>query len=356
MRSAARLVRTDFWFRQKLPPLLALAYAFLLIGAVEPASALHSVPLVALCICFVAAYGHVVNDIFDVGMDAAAGKPNAMARFSTGPRIALLLGLLGGGFGSLAVLGARPPLVALLAANYLLPTLYSAPPTRFKERGVSSVLSDLLASHVVPMLFVGMALSTVSLADPTLETNLIASAALWSFFVGLRGILVHQAVDSHNDRAANVTTFGGRLGRDTVRAFVVKVVLPLEGLALTVLLYIVLPFSSVLAVAVLVYAAGEVSRFWRGVRLPHVFPEQPEREPHLPFLKNDFHEVWLPCALALQLALNTPAYTALFIAHVILFRHGVRDVAVLLVKFAQEQAGGLFAGSTNAATRWNRDT
>ena len=36
MPSLARLIRTDFWFRQKLPPLLALAYALLLVGVAEP--------------------------------------------------------------------------------------------------------------------------------------------------------------------------------------------------------------------------------------------------------------------------------------------------------------------------------
>jgi len=350
MPSAARLVRTDFWFRQKLPPLLALAYALLLVGAVEPISAARVLPLVVLCICFVAAYGHVINDIFDIEMDAAAGKPNAMGAVSTGARVGLLIGLVGAGFGCLLLLGAQPLLIGLLATNYLLPTLYSAPPTRFKERGVSSVLSDLLASHVVPTLFVGMALCGISVANPDLANGLIASALAWAALVGLRGILVHQAVDSHNDRGANVTTLGGRLGRGAVRAFVVKVILPFEGLTLAVLLYLILPFSNVLVAAVFVYASGEVSRMWRGVRLPHVHPEEPDREPHVPFLKNDFHEVWLPCALALQLALNNTAYAALFIAHVILFRHGVREVTLLLFKFDQAQVNGSFAAFNNATT------
>lgn len=357
MPSAARLVRTDFWFRQKLPPLLALAYALLLVGAVEPISAARVLPLVVLCICFVAAYGHVINDIFDIEMDAAAGKPNAMVRVSTGARVGLLAVLLAGGFGCLLWLGAQPVLIGLLTTNYVLPTLYSAPPTRFKERGISSVLSDLLASHVVPTLFVGIALCGISEADPDFEAALIVSTVAWAFLIGLRGILVHQAVDSHNDLAANVTTFGGRWGREKVRPFVVKAILPLEGLALAVFLYLVLPFSYVLAGAVIVYAAGEVSRMWRGVRLPHVYPEQPDREPHVPFLKNDFHEVWLPCALALQLALNNTAYVALFIAHVILFRDGVRDITLLLFKFVQTQVSGLFAGFSNAATtRPERDS
>jgi len=126
MPSLVRLIRTDFWFSQKFPPLLALAYALLLVGEVEPLLALKTLPLVVLCICFVAAYGHVINDIFDVEMDAAAGKPNAMAQVSTGARVAFLIVFLGGGFGCLVMLGAQPVLIGLLAVNYLLPTLYSA--------------------------------------------------------------------------------------------------------------------------------------------------------------------------------------------------------------------------------------
>jgi 4-hydroxybenzoate polyprenyltransferase len=357
MPSLARLIRTDFWFRQKLPPLFALAYALLLVGAVEPISAARVLLLVLLCICFVAAYGHVINDTYDVETDAAPGKHNAMASVRTGPRVGLLVFLVGGGFGCLAALGAQPALLGLLGVNYLLPTLYSAPPIRFKERGLSSVLSDLLASHVVPMVFVGLILRELSSADPVLENRLIISAASWAFFVGLRGILVHQAVDSVNDRAANVVTFGGRMGREAVRAFVVRVVLPFEGLTLAVFLYFLLPFSLVLAGVVIVYAAGEVSRMWRAVPLSHIFPDEPGRERHVPFLKNDFHEAWLPAALALQLAINTPSYIFLFIVHVILFRHAIWDVMVLLGKFVRVQIDGLFPGSANAAAaRSNRDT
>ena len=137
----------------------------------------------------------------------------------------------------------------------------------------------------------------------------------------------------------------------------VKSVLPLEGLALAVLLYFVLPFYNVLAGSVIVYAAGEISRMWRGVRLPYVFPDEPGRERHVPFLKNDFHEAWLPAALALQLAINTTSYACLFIVHVILFRYAIWDVMVLLGKFVRVQIDGLFPGSANAAAaRSNRDT
>jgi 4-hydroxybenzoate polyprenyltransferase len=344
MPSLAKIIRTDNWFSQKLPPLLAVAYAFLLVGAVEPISVLQLLPLVVLCICL-AAYGHVINDIFDVEADAAAGRPNAMTNVPVGLRVGLLVLLVAGGFGCLAAMGGTPVLFGLLAVNYLLPTLYSVPPIRLKERGISSVLSDTLGSHVVPTLFVGMSLQGISSADPVLEWRLILSATCWAFFVGLRGILVHQVVDQRNDQAANVVTFGARLGGKAVRSFVVKVVLPFEGLTLGLFLYFLLPFSPVLTGAVILYALGEISRLGRGLRLPHVFPEEPDREPHVPFLKNDFHEVWLPCALAVQLAIDRPAYVALLIVHVVLFRRGIKDLAILLARFAQMQLGRFLSRS-----------
>jgi 4-hydroxybenzoate polyprenyltransferase len=345
MVAPARIIRTDNWFRQKLPPLLAVAYAVLLVGAVEPISALRTLPFVVLTICFVAAYGHVINDIFDVDADAAAGRPNAMTRVSPGQRIGLLIFLLASGLGCVAALRPTPMLVGLFVVNCLLPTLYSLPPIRLKERGISSVLADAFGSHVIPTLFVGMSLQEVASGDPTLEYRLILAATCWAFFVGVRGILVHQVVDQSNDRAANVVTYGARLGGEAVRSLLVKVLLPFEGLTLGIFLYFLLPFSVVLAAAVVVYAAGEISRMGRRLPLPHVFPQEPGREPHVPFLKNDFHEVWMPCALAVQLAINTPSYVTLVALHMILFRQGIRDLTVLLGKFAQNQLNGMLRGS-----------
>ena len=148
-----QLVRTDNWFSQKLPPLLAVAYALLLAGQVDPVTALRVVPFIVLCLCSVAAYGHVVNDIFDIEADKLGAKPNVLAQVSPGRRRLMVAALLGLGAAGLWALPWNPVGASLLALNFLLPTIYSVPPFRLKERGLAGVVSDTCGSHVVPTLF-----------------------------------------------------------------------------------------------------------------------------------------------------------------------------------------------------------
>src|SRR5262249_52325561 len=76
---AVRLVRLGDWWHSKSPPLLAVAYVQILrleLG-LGPASLFLGCYLFS--IACVAAYGHVINDVFDVQVDQRAGKPNSMA-------------------------------------------------------------------------------------------------------------------------------------------------------------------------------------------------------------------------------------------------------------------------------------
>src|SRR4028119_1990498 len=86
--AAASAVRGGEWWDHKLVPLLAVFYGTALHAGV-PASSLWPTVLVYLAALLPgAAYVSISNDIFDLESDAAAGKPNRMARRSRALRAA----------------------------------------------------------------------------------------------------------------------------------------------------------------------------------------------------------------------------------------------------------------------------
>ena len=181
--------------------------------------------------------------------------------------------------------------------------------------------------------------------EQPLPRSLVLAGAGWALCLGLRGILIHQILDQESDSAAKVRTFASRLSSEVVRSFVLKVILPLEAACLIVFLALLAPFSKMLIAAGLLFAAGEASRVLRGVPLPIVYPKQPGRERHVPLLKNDFHEVWLPCALAGQLTFDHPGYLWLVAVHVLLFHEGIMEVATLMTRFGRQLSRKVWSSS-----------
>ncbi|MGB0563767.1 MAG: UbiA family prenyltransferase, partial [Spirulinaceae cyanobacterium] len=149
-----KLSRSQEWWLYKIAPLLGIACAQTLILQLPPGLATVSTLIAFLSIASVAAYGYLLNDIYDIEGDRQANKPNAAAKLQPWQRVVFSLLFVCTGFAAplLAHFGSIPLL--LLGTNYLLPTLYSAPPLRLKERGVLGILSDAAAAHLVPTLFV----------------------------------------------------------------------------------------------------------------------------------------------------------------------------------------------------------
>ena len=141
MTAFLQVVRFDNWFTQKLSPLLIVGYALLWATDVSPNDALAVLPVVLLCICSVAAYGHLVNDWFDIESDALSGKPNTLQGLSRGRRSALVAIFIVSGFGLLLLIPRPSAVVWLLLADYLLPTIYSLPPVRLKHRSTTGCVN-----------------------------------------------------------------------------------------------------------------------------------------------------------------------------------------------------------------------
>jgi len=127
LAATVAFARPGNWFVSKIPPLLAIAYIDMRRFELAPAAALRLLGGALVSIFCVAIYGHVVNDMFDLKADRLADKVNRPAAMRPIWRWLPALGFLGAGFVPAAALHYPAGAVALLAFNYLWPTIYSVP-------------------------------------------------------------------------------------------------------------------------------------------------------------------------------------------------------------------------------------
>ena len=195
IRSLFNLFRGQDWWFYKIPPLLAIAYAEILIQNISPHTAATTLLALIASMFFVAAYGHVVNDIFDIEVDRRADKANRMGLLPISQRILLSLSLAVAGLVPWFFTGFSTQSALLLAGIYTLLTIYSAPPLRLKEKGLLGVITDATAVHAVPTLFVATVFSQLANSPEPRSITIVNVATLWAFLVGIRGIVLHQIWD-----------------------------------------------------------------------------------------------------------------------------------------------------------------
>ena len=298
-----RLVRGQDWWFYKIPPMLAAGYATALVFDVPVRHTLVALAAVLAAVCAVASFGYVINDLFDIAQDRRAGKRNTMARIGpTGRAVALALPLLAG-FAIIIAIGGGRTALGLLAVNFALPALYSIPPVRLKERGVLGVIADAGAAHLLPTALMVTAVLPIERQVTTFGWWFLATACGWAFFSGVRGIIVHQVADRAADRRADVETFGGRIGITRARRLTFLGIVPLEVASLAGFLALVIPFAPAVAIATLLFAACELQKIRLRWTLPMFESPAKSTERYVPLINNEFYEVWLPLALAVQLAL-----------------------------------------------------
>ena len=328
MQQFLATIRLNDWWHSKIPPLLAVAFALLLVGLPSPEIShdLLRLALLLASICCVAAYGHAINDAFDIESDTAAGKPNRMARFSTASRFAICLAFFALGFLPF-FLGLLPWGISIfLLLNYLVPTLYSVPPIRLKERGIWGIASDAAGSHIFPTLLI---LGAFHEYDPT---RILSGAFLiWAMAFGVKGIIYHQIGDLQSDIRSGTRTLvsEGKLERwmRFLPVYNLGVELPIN----VVLAGLLWPACPAPALALLFYCSVEFIKTALGFQFAH----SQEKETHrrsVPFANSFFYELWLPLSLCFSLAFAQPAIAwlpavlLLFWPNIALVSRDLRDV------------------------------
>ncbi len=313
---AIRLVRADNWWA-KIPPLLAIAYAQALLSRPSAERFLGETLGLLVAIFAVAAYGHVVNDLYDIEVDQKAGKPNSMARLSRGARRAAVALTLAVAWLPGFWLHWGPLAGALVLVNLALPTLYSVPPVRLKERGILAVLADTLGAHAVPTLLVCAVLADFDRGTPRAWLALTLTATASAFLAGLRGILRHQRFDREADLRAGIETVATRTSPAEFARYL-RWVYPAEMLALGAYLAVLTRLTGALVPVFVVFGLIELTRTALDWRFRFQPDDQPS-EPYRPLTNNVFYELWLPVSLAAAVAARQPKLAWLPLAQVLVF-------------------------------------
>lgn len=337
--SIQTVVRAGNWWSSKIPPLLAIAYAEILAHDLPWDLSARLVLAVLWSICAVASYGHVINDAFDIEQDRQAGKRNFMAPYTPAQRALFAALTVAAGVLPLAWVNVGWTAWSLLAVNYLLPTVYSIPPLRFKERGILGVLCDTSGAHAVPTLFITQAFAHNAVGSPP-ATALAGLATLWAFLFGLKGILNHMIADRESDIAGGARTFAVQTDPTGTLRFVTRVLYWLEIAAFVGVTAVLTALIPVLPILLVLYCGLEITKGALGWKFSFDASGRYQR-PNVPFANNRFYELWLPVALVGQLAWNDPVYLALAALHLVLFRANLLEQARDLGLFARDAAAAL---------------
>ena len=144
--------RLKDWWDSKIPSLLAIIYFRMLLAQAEFSFSLFlPVMLFMGWALAAAAFGHYVNDCFDIRSDKVAGKPNQAAGHSVFIRVIISTSL---------AIAAVFPWIFLPESNQewiwvlshlVIFILYSAPPIRLKEKGIFGIFSDSLYALLIPV-------------------------------------------------------------------------------------------------------------------------------------------------------------------------------------------------------------
>lgn len=326
LSSFFKIVRSRDWWLYKIAPLLAVAYAEILLINFPPLQSIVTVLTFLLSISSVAAYGYIVNDIFDIEVDCRAGKSNAMAQFLPWQHFLFCLLFIATGFVVPILMKFGTLAIILLAINYLLPTLYSAPPLRLKERGIWGILSDAAGAHAVPTLFVATTFLQLSTTPQPNAITFSIIAAAWAIFAGVRDILLHQLWDRDNDLNSGISTFVTQFQPESVRLWMNRLVFPCEIILLSGLAVVLSLFSPFLLGFFTVYVLFTLIKF-NLIQTP-LDPSPPVGQNIIP---HDLYEVWLPLALSILLATRNPVFIIFFGLTLVLFYPSIKIRAMEVI-------------------------
>lgn len=284
-------IRAGTWWEYKTPILLGVIYAAALTAGMPFAEVWPALVACVVALVPLASYVCVINDITDERDDLRAGKSNRMAGKPAAFKAAWLLTCVAGG--TLAgwwCFQGNTAAAGLYALNWLVFTLYSAPPIRLKSRGLAGVVADALGGTTLPSLWSAL------LVDPASRPAFLAAVGTWAAAFGLRSILYHQAGDIDHDREAGVGTLAVRFGKRRVSSLVAFLVFPTEMAALAAVLWMA---GSRHAIPLLAVYGILQAAMWHFFRVPTVLvlPRYGHR-----FAMLKYYQLWFPLTGILALA------------------------------------------------------
>jgi 4-hydroxybenzoate polyprenyltransferase len=239
-------VRWKGWAQAKVPLYLTLILYLSLKKSEFSAESVQTACLYIVFMVLVLVYGYLINDLFDMKIDKIHGKENAFEKAGRGIGFMTTLALLSVGILAGARLSDKPYFLLLMLILYFFATFYSAPPIRFKERGLAGLVVSCMSQFGIPVIMIFSIFHHLGTVDMWLLT-------LCSVVVGTSQEIGHQRFDLERDMSTGTGTFGVREGRRRMdRMYGLFIVL--DGLSMLVMLIIMAVYLK----EVTVYGLGMV--------------------------------------------------------------------------------------------------
>lgn len=321
LKAIFKLFRASEWWAYKLPGVLAVGYATSINVGASLTQVMPSILFVLVSIVIGAIYVSTINDLTDIDEDLRSGKKNRMARIPKRNRwmLPFFCAVIGLGF----TYGYSPNTIS--AVLYVLPwiafSLYSFEPIRLKQRGLWGLVADSAGAHVFINMLMVSHVSYVS--GQSVDLYWITAVGVWSFVVGLRGILWHQFTDRDNDLKTQSTTFATATSPDEFKE-AERFLFAIELIMFSIILFIL--SINILFIVIIFYSILTILRYKRlGYKMVVVL--NPEQKPSQVLLL-DFYQVFFPIALLGYICWTEP-YALLFLSlHIILFPSRIWNILV----------------------------
>jgi len=200
-------LRWNNWVQGKITLFCMTMFYLILKQSLYSTHTIKQFIIFLLFISLVSIYGYLCNDLFDLETDKIHGKKNVFENTVRlrGGLIVFLIFSCGILFGSYFL--SKDYFPYLLIAIYLLATFYSAPPIRFKERGIAGLFIAFLTQYPIPIMMIFSSFDSFGTID------------MWGFvlFTAVSGSSIeigHQRSDLKRDITTNTRTFAVRQGHD----------------------------------------------------------------------------------------------------------------------------------------------
>jgi 4-hydroxybenzoate polyprenyltransferase len=310
--SLLKFTRYVEWWEYKLPPLLSVAYATLIYYDYPLENAWKQIITLLAAVIVGAIYVSVINDLTDIKEDLKAGKRNSMANLPIAIRFVIVAIILVAAvfFGYLFYPDLKS--IVFYALAYVVFSLYSIRPFRFKERGLLGVACDAMGAHLFPALLITANLIYFINVESDLWWYVAISS--WSLLYGVRGILWHQFYDRENDLKSHTRTYASKVEPEDFK-FSETLIMIFETLGF--MIFVGHIYNEAILWSALMYVCLVFLRIFILKRKIRIIVTNPGESYQL-FL-NEFYIVFLPIALIIHMCSTQPFAKLVLIFHVTLF-------------------------------------
>lgn len=327
MKKFLSVIRSQEWWGYKIPPLLALGYATVLLSNTPVNKVAWWFLFLLAAIVVDAVYVSIINDITDIEEDLAANKKNRMASFAPNvrwlfPAVCIALGIF-----FCFVLHDTLSIV-LYFLSWLSFTLYSFPPVRLKKRGIFGVFADACGSTFFPSLL--MVSATSAFIGQNIDWLWFSAVGVWALANGLRGILWHQFYDRENDLKVNLNTFASKVDPQSFKPKAIAIMI-VEVVALTIMLLrlmnpVVIIFLALYFLMLMMYR--KIGYSITIIMVP--------KNPYYQIFLSDYYQVFFPISLLVASTISFVSAWILLAVHIILFHAKIKLICKNMLIYTKQ--------------------